>query len=54
MHVFFEDDGALRKRLAVPSDRRMWDLFRAIDNVPDPAEVVRLAGLHEVNFLPPP
>jgi carbamoyl-phosphate synthase large subunit len=24
------DDGALRKRLAVPSDRRMWDLFRAL------------------------
>jgi len=33
---------------------RLWDLFQAIDNVPDPAEVVRLAGLHEVNFLPPP
>src|SRR5687767_5428009 len=26
-----EDDTALRKRLAIPSDRRMWDLFRAID-----------------------
>jgi carbamoyl-phosphate synthase large subunit len=25
-----EDDAALRKRLAVPSDRRMWDLFRAL------------------------
>ena len=25
-----EDDGALRKRLAVPNDRRMWDLFRAL------------------------
>src|SRR5260221_8091223 len=25
-----EDDTALRKRLAIPSDRRMWDLFRAI------------------------
>jgi quercetin dioxygenase-like cupin family protein len=32
---------------------RLWDLFLAINNVPDPAEVVRLAGLHEVNFLPP-
>jgi hypothetical protein len=29
-------------------------LFLAINNVPDPGEVVRLAGLHEVNFLPPP
>src|SRR5688500_7157912 len=26
-----EDDTALRKRLSVPTDRRMWDLFRAID-----------------------
>jgi carbamoyl-phosphate synthase large subunit len=25
-----EDEAALRKRLAVPSDRRMWDLFRAV------------------------
>ena len=38
----------------VAPTRRLWDLFQAIDNVPDPAEVVRLAGLHEVNFLPPP
>jgi carbamoyl-phosphate synthase large subunit len=26
-----EDDAALRKRLVVPSDRRLWDLFRALD-----------------------
>ena len=38
----------------VSPTRKLWDLFKAIDNVPDPAEVVRLAGLHEVNFLPPP
>src|SRR4051794_23564353 len=25
-----EDDAALRKRLAVPTDQRMWDLFRAL------------------------
>jgi carbamoyl-phosphate synthase large subunit len=25
-----EDDAALRKRLAIPNDRRIWDLFRAI------------------------
>src|SRR5437867_5431369 len=25
-----EEDSTLRKRLAVPTDRRMWDLFRAI------------------------
>jgi len=33
---------------------RLWELFVAIDGVPDPAEVVRLAALHEVDFLPPP
>src|SRR5579864_8148539 len=26
-----EDDSALRKRLTIPTDRRMWDLFRAIE-----------------------
>src|SRR3984893_16857829 len=26
-----EDDAGLRKRLAVPNDRRMWDIFRAIN-----------------------
>ena len=29
-HVDEEDDAALRKRLSVPSDRRIWDLFRAL------------------------
>ena len=38
----------------VSPTRMLWDLFQAIHNVPDPAEVVRLAGLHEVDFLPPP
>jgi quercetin dioxygenase-like cupin family protein len=37
----------------VSPTRRLWDLFQAINNVADPAEVVRLAGLHEVDFLPP-
>jgi len=26
-----ESDASLRKRLAVPNDRRMWDVFRALD-----------------------
>jgi carbamoyl-phosphate synthase large subunit len=26
-----EDDAGLRKRLAIPTDRRIWDLFRAIE-----------------------
>ncbi len=38
----------------VSPTRMLWELFQAIHNVPDPGEVVRLAGLHEVHFLPPP
>jgi uncharacterized cupin superfamily protein len=37
----------------VSPTRRLWDLFESISNVPDPAEVVRLAEQHEVHFLPP-
>ncbi len=33
---------------------RLYDLFTKIHNVADPGEVVRLAALHEVDFLPPP
>jgi carbamoyl-phosphate synthase large subunit len=29
--VDVEDNAALRKRLAIPHDRRMWDVFRALD-----------------------
>ncbi len=32
---------------------RLWDLFVAIDGLTDKAEIMRLAGLHEVSFLPP-
>lgn len=32
----------------------LWELFKKIDNVPDPMEVIRLAGEHGVDFLPPP
>ncbi|PIV75390.1 MAG: cupin domain-containing protein [Rhodobacteraceae bacterium CG17_big_fil_post_rev_8_21_14_2_50_65_11] len=34
--------------------RKLFDLFCALDGVTDPAELVRLAALHEVEFLPPP
>src|SRR5438094_7591756 len=42
-----EDDASLRKRLAIPSDRRMWDLFRALDRgwTPD--------ALHDVTKIDP-
>lgn len=32
----------------------LYDLFTKIDKVADPGEVVRLAALHAVDFLPPP
>ncbi|HET6185003.1 MAG TPA: cupin domain-containing protein [Acetobacteraceae bacterium] len=38
----------------VSPTRMLWELFEKIHNVPDPAEVIRLAARHEVNFLPPP
>ncbi|MCB1384748.1 MAG: cupin domain-containing protein [Nitratireductor sp.] len=34
--------------------RKLFDLFIALDGVTDPAELVRLSALHEVDFLPPP
>src|SRR3954449_13575171 len=42
-----EDDGALRKRLAVPSDRRMWDLFRAL------ARGWSVEQLHDITKIDP-
>src|SRR5256712_1733453 len=42
-----EDDVSLRKRLAIPTDRRMWDLFRAIDRG------WNLDEIHEVTKIDP-
>ena len=54
-HGLFNKSGAVLTCLFwVAPTGKLWDLFKAIDGVPDPAEVVRLAGLHEVDFLPPP
>jgi quercetin dioxygenase-like cupin family protein len=54
-HGLFNHSGAnITCVFWVAPTRLLWDLFLAINNVPDPGEVVRLAGLHEVNFLPPP
>jgi quercetin dioxygenase-like cupin family protein len=38
----------------VTPTRSLKTLFERIHNVPDPAEVIRIAAEHEVNFLPPP
>jgi uncharacterized cupin superfamily protein len=54
-HGLFNNNGAnITCLFWVAPTRRLWDLFQAITNVPDPGEVVRLAAQHEVNFLPPP
>ena len=54
-HGIFNKSGAVAQCLFwVSPTRKLFDLFKAIDKVPDPAEVVRLAALHEVEFLPPP
>ncbi|MGM4907519.1 cupin domain-containing protein [Tardiphaga sp. 866_E4_N2_1] len=54
-HGIFNKSGQTVKCLFwVSPTRKLFDLFKAIHNVPDPAEVVRLAALHEVEFLPPP
>ncbi|MBJ2152203.1 alpha/beta fold hydrolase [Paracoccus sp. IB05] len=38
----------------VAPTRDLRALFEAIHQVPDPVEVVRLAALHNIHFLPPP
>ncbi|MDB5567475.1 MAG: cupin protein [Tardiphaga sp.] len=54
-HGIFNKSGRTVKCLFwVSPTRKLFELFNAIHNVPDPAEVVRLAALHEVDFLPPP
>lgn len=34
--------------------RKLFDLFVLLDGVSDPAELVRISAMHEVDFLPPP
>lgn len=54
-HGYFNESGAMARAFFwVSPARKLHALFNAIHNVPDPAEVVRLSALHEVDFLPPP
>jgi hypothetical protein len=54
-HGIFNKSGApVRALFWVAPALRLYDLFTKIHNVPDPGEVIRLAALHEVEFLPPP
>lgn len=53
MHGYFNEGGApARSFFCVSPAHRVHDRFKAIHSVPDPAEVVRLAALHDLDFLP--
>ena len=52
--IFNRSGGTVRTLFGVAPSRSLWALFAAIDQVADPAEVVRIAAQHEVEFLPPP
>jgi quercetin dioxygenase-like cupin family protein len=54
-HGIFNRSGATAVCIfGVAPSRKLFDLFHALHNVTDPAELVRLSALHEVDFLPPP
>jgi len=54
-HGVYNRSGAEAKCVfGVAPSRKLYDLFCALDGVTDPAELVRLSALHEVDFLPPP
>ncbi len=55
MHGIFNKSGApVRALFWVSPAKGLYELFTRIHNVPDPAEVVRIAAEYEVEFLPPP
>lgn len=55
MHgIWNKSDAPVRALFWVSPARDLATLFQRIHNVADPAEVVRIAAEHEVEFLPPP
>ena len=52
--IFNRSDAPVRALFWVSPAMRLFELFSQIHDVADPAEVVRLAALHDVHFLPPP
>ncbi len=54
-HGIFNKSGGLVTALFwVAPSRGLYELFSKLHNLTDPAEVVRIAAQHEVEFLPPP
>ena len=55
MHGYFNESGAPARAIFwVTPGRKLHDLFKALHNLSDVDEVVRLSAAHEVDFLPPP
>jgi quercetin dioxygenase-like cupin family protein len=52
--IFNRSESEVTCVFGVAPARKLFDLFGALDGVTDPAELVRLSALHEVDFLPPP
>lgn len=52
--IFNKSDSPVRALFWVAPSLRLFALFSQLHNVAEPAEVMRLAALHDVHFLPPP
>lgn len=53
-HGIFNNAGCIAQCLFwVTPTAKLFDLFRALHNVADTAEVVRISAAHDVRFLPP-
>lgn len=52
--IFNRGDAPVRALFWVTPAQKLFELFTQIDGVADPGEVVRLAALHNIHFLPPP
>lgn len=54
-HGLFNRSGAMATCVfGVAPSRKLFDLFGALHNVTEPADLVRISAAHEVEFLPPP
>lgn len=52
--IFNRSDAPVRALFWVAPSLRLYELFAKLHNLGDPAEVVRIAAEHDVQFLPPP
>ncbi|UFX46472.1 MULTISPECIES: cupin domain-containing protein [Bradyrhizobium] len=51
--IFSKSPGVAKVVVWVSPSRRLFDLFRGLDNLTDPDAIVALSAQHEVDFLPP-